>query len=227
MSIVKAKDGRVKVTHDKINESNIYQFLRDIGYRKSKLGNKRIYFLRQGANIIPVRLQDMKNAFLDMLRRIEFLNIPEFVRDYSVILNWFHQQEPIKENRLFNLYLTDDLTDEEMHQFRLKTECDYRHNFERQQLISKLGQWGFEKTTGTMSEFYKDSPLYYRPIGDKKYVIFRHYNHKHNDNDGFDVHIVTFARANNIHCQIPKTEEIPVLSFQIERDVEKIRSYFQ
>jgi hypothetical protein len=218
------KNGKIKISSDIHKEANIYQYLRGLGFCKSKLGNKRVYYRREGETIKPSSLHDIKYTFWELLQKGDFSNIPTDI-EYSEILNWYLDKQPIKENGLFDYYLEDKLTETEADNFCLQTNHSFRHTFEVQQLISKFDEWNFSKTTDTVGAFCKDNPLFYKKIGDKKYLVFNHYNSKSKTNDGFDCWIATFANEKQIG--IKKTMDVQEirLSFHLDRDFELIKDY--
>lgn len=219
------KNGNVKITHDYNNEANIYILLRELGYRKTKLDSKRIYFRRIGADIIPVKIFDIKNAFLNVLQNEEFENISDEVRHNSII-NWYYQQKPIKENGLFDHYLEDTLTEEEEHDFRLKTDHVYRNKFEVQQLLLKIDNWGFKKTVEIKGEIsMQGTPLYYKNLDNIKYLIFSHHIFKGNDHDIFDCWVATFANEKHIGKTTPLGLQTIRLGFHLDRDFQLIKDY--
>jgi len=224
ITIVRQKNGRVKITHDIQNEANIYKLLHELGYCKSKLDNKRIYFRRDKANVIPLHLWDIKNAFLVMLKNLEFINIPDDI-EYEDILNWYYRQDPIKDNGLFNHYLSDNLTEPEIHSFRLQTDCIYKHKFEIQQMLLKLEEWKFDKTVDISSSICKNAPLYYKKIETNKFLIFSYFNSKVNTNDGFDCWVATFSNVKHIGIKEPLKLQDIRLSFQLDRDFQLIKDY--
>lgn len=120
ITVVRQKNGIIKITHNLSNEGNIYKLLRDLGFRKAKSDKKYVYFRRIDNNVILSSFQEMKDTFRDMLRKYEFTNIPDDIR-YDSVLNWYHNRRPIKENGLFNHYLEDSLT---------KSECEILSQFE-------------------------------------------------------------------------------------------------
>jgi len=121
ITITKQKNGRAKISFDENNEGNIYHLLYELGFRKSKLQNKRIYFQRTEKDIIPVTIIDIRTEFNNMLRGFKFKNVPEYIR-YSNIINWFFERQTIKENKLLDQHLKVDLDESETQPGRMKDE---------------------------------------------------------------------------------------------------------
>lgn len=224
ITIVRQKNGRVKITHDINNEGNIYRLLQELGYRKARLDNKRIYFRREGTVLTPVSLRKIKDAFRNLLRNMDFLNLPDDI-EYSTILNWYYERQPIKENGLFDHYLEDELNEREAHDMRLKINVTYKNKFEVDSMLAKFSEWKFCKTTDTVGGFCKDNPLFYKKIEDTKYLVFNHYNSEHKTNGGFDCWIATFTDEKQIGKKKPSDIESIRLSFRLDRDFELILDY--
>ncbi len=76
VTITRLKNGRIKIDCNAHNKSNIYKTIQGLGFRKSRVGNKTVYFVRQEGRIIPVRFIEIRHAFLKLLREADFSNIP-------------------------------------------------------------------------------------------------------------------------------------------------------
>jgi hypothetical protein len=224
VTIVRSKNGRVKINHNGQNQANIYQLLHELGFRKSKLENKRIYYRREGEKLIPSSFSNIVDTFFEKLKETEFINIPEDVRFFD-ILDHFYEKPPIKENALFTLFLTETLTETEAFNYKLLTDHVFKHKFEVQHLLSKLEEWKFDKTIDIASSITPNAPLYYKKVDEDKYLVFIHYNSKSNTNDGFDCWIATFAKTGHIGNKKPLALQQVRLSFNLERDFELIKKY--
>jgi hypothetical protein len=222
VSLSRMKNGKLTSFFNTHNEGNIYKFLRELGYCKSKLDNKQILYQRSEFDVSPVELQDIKHHFYMSLHEIEFIDIPDTI-EREDILNWYLKKDPIKENGLFNEYLKDHLTETEAEELRLKTNPDYKLKFEVQQLISKLYEWNFNKTTDSVGAFCKDRPLYYRNISDRKFLIFSHTNLKNNDN--FDCWTAEFTDENHIGLKPPLERNCIEYSFKLDRHFDQIKDF--
>lgn len=224
VTISRLRNGQVKITHNITNESNIYELLRELGYRKTKVDNKCAYLLRNDDNIIPVTFYDIKTAFLNLLKKNEFINIPNDIESTS-LTNWFYDKNPIKENGLLNHYLEDTLTNEEIHNYKLKTDIMYKHKFGVEQMLSKFKEWSFNKTVDDVGAFCKDNPLYYKRVDEKKYLVFNHFNSKGKTSDGFDCWLATFTNEEHIGSKKPIEIQDIRLSFHLDRDFQLIENY--
>ena len=224
ITISRDKSGKAKITLDSNKEANIYKLLRGLGYGETKVDNKRIYFLREGTKIIPVNFRTIRDVFLNQFRNFEFTNIPKDI-DNTLIPNWFYQKQPIKKNKLFNHYLTYILTDEEIHNYKLQNDLIYVHKLATQKLLTKFDEWSFSKTINTTEAFGKDNPLYYKKVGDKKYLVFNHYNSKDDTNDFFDCWLATFINEKHIGNKMPIEDHEIKLSFNLDTDFHLIEKY--
>ncbi len=224
ISFDRLKNGKVKITTDISKEGNLYKYLRHLGFCKSKLDNRRVFYRRENNSIFPSSLHDIKQAFWELLQKGDFSNIPPET-SYSKILNWYLDKQPIKENGLFDYYLEDNLSETEAHNYRLASNPKYRHKFEIQQQLSKFAEWKFSKTTDVFGSFCKDNPLYFKRIDDKKYLVFNHYNSKSKSNDGFDSWLATFTDVRQIGVKKPLEIQNIRFSFHLDRDFELIKSY--
>ena len=127
IEIVRYKNGKNRIRHNSINENNIYELLKGFGYRSCKLDNRRIFFHKNGNDLVSVSLMKIKHRFRDFLENQESSNMPNDIY-HSDIMEWYYGKNPIKESRLFN-YLLTELNSEETHQLRLITDVYYKHNW--------------------------------------------------------------------------------------------------
>jgi hypothetical protein len=220
------KNGSVKIKHNITNEGNIYELLHKLGYCKTKLDRKNIYYQRTETDLFPTSFLKIKLAFRDFLKNENFKNLPENISSHD-ILNWFYVKNPIKENGLFDHYLEDNLIENDIHVYRLKKDCDYKHKFEVQQLISKFEEWNFCKTIDTVGEFFKDCPLYFKNIGYTKYLIFIHFTSKNKMDDIFECCIATYTNEKYIGIKKPLNIQEIQANFQLDKDFHLIIDYIK
>ena len=221
------KNGKVKILHDKQNETNIYKLLFSLGFRKSILNNKKILFKKTNDDLIPVSIHDIQNAFYELLKNYEFVNLPDDV-NYVDILNWNLDKQPIKQNNLFNHYLSVELNEKEMHILRLKTDVNYKHRNEINSILDKLNELNFSKSIDRKSSICKNAPLYYKKIDCNKFLIFSHFNAESKKNiDGFDCWFANFKNETQIGTASPSELKDIRLSFNLERDYELIKDYVE
>lgn len=225
VTIVRQKNGKIKIRHDIKNEGNIYKLLRDFGFRKSKLDYKRIYYQRHDNDVKIINPIKIKHAFLDFLKRADYTNLPNDVSHHD-ILEWYYSKAPIKENGLYNQYLEETLSEQEIHSLRLQTNHNYKHKFHINQLLNKFDELHFSKTVDNINSYSsKNPPLYYKGIGNRKYIVFNHWNYMSEYTDGFDCWLAIYANENQIGKEKPLELQEIILGFQLERDLPLIEQY--
>ncbi|MCC6583568.1 MAG: hypothetical protein IT271_07685 [Chitinophagales bacterium] len=224
LSINQLKNGRFRLNHDITNRDNAYKTLHLLGFRKTRLDKKSIYYKREETVLRPVDIYDLQNAFEDFLQTADFENIPSNM-ERSELINWLYDKEPIKKNCFSEGHIWEDLTEKETHELQMLTNATYKKIFETQELISKLKEWNFVKTIDSLGSFCKGNPLYYKSLGSKKYLVFNHYNSEYKDNDGFDCWLATFNKDKEIGLKRPTDNQSIQLSFNIDRDFILIKNY--
>lgn len=225
ITVVYQKNGITKIKHDRNNETNIYKLLHDLGYRKSKFDNKRIYFRIVGQDFIPANMMKIKRAFLEFLRCCNYSNCPENV-NHNQILNWYHEKNPIKENGLLDNYLGCTLTTEEEHKLRLKLNPNYKHNFDINTLLAKFDEWKFAKTVDKINSYSSDNPpLYHKKLAGNKFLVFNHRNCNNKYRDSFDCWIATYNNEKYIGIKKPIELKELRLGFKLERDLSFVEQY--
>lgn len=220
------KNGRLKMSQTASEEANIYKLLYVLGYRKTKLNNINIYIKREGTSISSVHPSDIRQAFFKFLEfDADYSNIPDGI-DRVEIINWFYQKRAVKENGLYDHYLADTLSVSEVHALSMLTDHDYKHDFENNQLLSKFDEWNFTKRIDTVGAFHKGDTLYYKNIGDKKYLVFNHFNgQNHNTNDCFDIWFATYMNESQIGNKKPLDQQGICYGFDLDRDFHLIKDY--
>jgi len=224
ISIQEQRNGNFKIDINDFNRINIYKLLYENGYRKSQINKKRIYYKREKNKLNKIHKHDIVNVFYFMLKNLEFVNIPSKI-EYSDIINLYLEKDPIKENKLFNFYLRETLTETETHELRMQFDVDYKHEFEIKQILLKFEEWSFCKTIDTIGTFCKNNPLYFKNIGNNGYLIFNHFNLKKKaKNDGFDCWHATYYNQESIGKKQPLNIKSIRLGFNLERDISLIKN---
>ncbi len=219
------KNGKTKISYDFHHLANIYRFLNELGYCSTKLDGKQIYFRRAGDEIIPTPFFHINDAFFELLRKGEFDNMPSDL-DYSLVMECFYWKPPIKESGALKYYLSDRLTPTEEHTYRLLTDLGYKLKFEAGQLLSKFDEWALKKVTDKIGAFAKpDNLLFYKNIGDNKFLLFNQYNAGFPTHVGFDCQIATFKKEDEIGIKKPIKNERICLNFHLERDYFLLKNY--
>ncbi len=221
VTIIRQKNGKVKLSHDINNEANIYKLLYELGFRKSKINNRGVYFQKKGYDLIPVEIDDIRHTFYNFLKKNKFKNMPKDIT-HEDILRWYLEKAPIKQNGLFNYYLEIKLSEREEHIIKLKTDIDYEHKYKVTNLLNKFKEWNFCQSIDTKTH----TPLYYKKIDKNKYLIFNHYNFESKKNtDGFDCWIASYKNEKQIGKTIPTEIKDLRFSFDLEKDFELIKKY--
>lgn len=227
IQVKRQKNGRVKITHDISNKHNIYKFLKKLGFCISRINRKRIYYQRIDNKIRIVSIFDIEDAFVKYLKTTDFTDMPSDI-SRDELLDWFYEKQPIKRSDdLLIHYLVDSLTLEEEHQLRLEIDVEYKKKFEITQLQEMFKTWNFNKTVDKIGSFCSGNNLYYKNIGENKYLVFNQYNPKKLMQSGFDSWITTFTSEKNIGNKRPINIEQIKLSFHLDKDFELIKDFVE
>ena len=224
VTITQGKSGNIKITHDISNESNIYAFLRSLGFRRSRINKKWVYYRRVGQKITASVLREVKDAFLDFLKDEENYSLPKNVTKEQ-ILEWYYSKSPIKQNGLFFHHLEDELSDFESHQLRMEIDLDYKREVSIQNVLDFFQANGFQKVVDKKSHFSKDADLYFKKVNSGRYLIFNHFNKGKPNLAGFDCCNAQFQKESEIGLKEPSEMEHIASSFDLQRDFHLIESY--
>lgn len=122
------KSGQFNINQNTNNQANVYRYLFEIGFRFTKIKNKRFYYRRDQFKLIPSDFQDIKNGFKNALDEFNFSNIPDGLTKEEVI-NWFYHRRPIKNGGFFESILYENLSDFEINQL-LQEKIKHELNFQ-------------------------------------------------------------------------------------------------
>lgn len=226
--VVKKHDnGEVNVSYDARCRANIYKFLREIGFCQTKLGNKRIFYRRTSDGILPVDFEKIEDAFFDRLKEKDFSTIPGV--KYSDIFDLFLIENPIRQYKSFYDELKDEMTDEEIHEYLLKADLEYRTKYELDETLLLLQKLKFNRTIDTMGEFTRLAPLYYKQIRADEFLVFNHYNIKEKAlYQGFDCWLVRCEPgiSEDINQRRVLYKKQLKANFKINNDYHLISAYF-
>lgn len=215
ITIIKQKNGTIKVTQDVDQKCTMYKYLNEIGYFNTKINNRVVFFRKIDGKLFHSSFDEIRTTFWKKLENSEFSNIPSDI-SYKEILNWYLGKLPIKQDKILNKYLYVELNEYDEHLLRIQFDTDYRHQYNTTQLLTKFEEWGFSKTIDSVDS--DKTPLYYKKIDVDKYIIFRHYCFEKPKQDGFDCSISIFAEEHLIGKK-PSVEVQDVkLGFIYERD---------
>lgn len=225
IQVVRYKNGKTKIKHDFEKQANIFKWLKECGYRKSKLDNKVIYYLKHDEEVISTSFLEIKAAFLEFLVNANYINLPSDINHHDV-LEWYHSKHPLKENKLTKYILGDNLSESEIHSLRLQTNLSYKHRFQIKRIIIELNNWGFKKTTDKISSYSSiKPPLYYKQINNEEYLIFNHWATETKYDDGFDCWIGIYQNEKLIGKKEPLEINTVQLGFDLDRDITLIEEF--
>ncbi|MBC8052182.1 MAG: hypothetical protein H7Y13_03890 [Sphingobacteriaceae bacterium] len=223
ITVSKASNGRIKIAQTLTNEANTYRLLYKLGYRKTTINKKRIYFFRDGDSMRPISFLHIRDAFYKALKEMRFSALPAYA-DFKDVLNWFYQENPIKENGLSGKYLKEDLNENDELSLRLKIDVVFNHKYKINSSILTFEDLCF-KNVEDEGCIKKGSKLYYKKVEGTKYLVFVHYNRDIKLQDGFDLYLADFAFEESIGYRKPKYLEDIRFSFDIQTDLPLIKNY--
>jgi hypothetical protein len=128
ITIKRTTSGQFKFSQNISNQANVYKYLYELGFRFTKIKNKRFYYRRDQFKLVPIYFQDIKDAFKNALDEFNFSNIPNGLSKEDVV-NWFYHRRPIKNGGFFEAYLSEDLSDFELNQLiqeKIKLELAFQ-----------------------------------------------------------------------------------------------------
>lgn len=218
--IIQQKNGIVRLNFEKSNELEIYKFLKENGFGKSKVGKKIIYYQKQRDKIKVVQKDDISYFFYEYLRDGNY-KIPNTLRKEE-ILDAYLKHLPIKENKLYNFILKEELSDNDSHKLLIQSDTTYGHKFESSRLISKINEWGFRKI---QSGKKPSDPLYFKSISKDTYIVFRHYNSLKPHDDGFDCTIGRYLSEKHIENEHTIETIKFIKTFRLNEDLKILQEW--
>ena len=126
ITIKRTSSGQFIINQNISNQANLYRYLFELGFRFTKIKNKRFYYQRDKYKLTPIYFEDIRNGFKNALVEFNFSNIPDGLTKEEVI-NWFYHRKPIKNGGFFKECLTENLSDLEMSQL-IQEEIKREHN---------------------------------------------------------------------------------------------------
>lgn len=210
----------------KLNNYNICKLYYDLGYRKSKLDNKTVYYKLEDNDLTPISLSCIKPVFFEMLKNKDFSNIPDDI-DYELIIKWYLMSSQISINANFKRLLEVKMTEQEEHAYRLKINSKYRKEFEYSEFIKKMDELGFSQTIDKSMTYGVDNPLYYKHISNEEYIVFNYFIYNGKVIQAFDCNISTFKKAEHIGKIKPIKNIFIIAAFNFERDYPLIKHFLE
>lgn len=224
LAISPTKKGGFKIIQTVMQQSNLYDLLHQIGYSLGKVGGKRQFFQRIDLTVIPCELFHVKNAFVDFIKAGGFTNLPNRLK-VKDILNWYYENNPIKDNCLFADCLKDSLRDEDELILRQKADPVFARRCEIEQLLKKLQEWSFKKAIDIYGNFSKGSYIYYKNVGNNKFLVFNHFKSQSGTVEGFDSWLANFNSEQQISAGRASFVESVTMGFHINKHFGLISQY--
>ncbi len=229
IKIIRLKNGKIKIKHDKTNEENIYKLLHDyFHFRKTKIKGKKVYYCRENNKLKKVSLDEIKYTFFRFLVEEDYTNCPNDVSNDDIQEWYLASDSIIKENTLLNKHLKEELNANDTHYLRLQIDPFYKNSYEINQLIAKLKEWRFTKTIDKINT-PKGTPLiYYKKVKNNTYIVLRHSNRNKNKIhicEYFDCFLETHQNKQKIGIKEPIYSRNIKLGFDPEYDFYLIEQY--
>lgn len=152
---------------------NMYKYLYLEGFRLLEIENKLEVYRKVEGEIYAESVDSMIKYLFDQLKSMELL-------DEALLLDvwdYFEDSDCVQKDLLMEHCLfpkTDGMKDR--HQYMLKFDTVYRANFFHEMMLRFFRKYSFVQV-GDMAGLYdSESPLFYKKVGDDKYLVFAHYN---------------------------------------------------
>ncbi len=223
-TVSRFKNGNFKVSETMKNETNKYELLHSLGFRKTRVNKKNVFYVRIQQDIIPITTQTLNAKVIQLLLSIEYVNIP-FGFGLDSLKDWFFKNPPIKQNKVCNNFLSEELSVLEELKFQEKNVTILKPNFDTEFLLLKFNEWQFVKTTDVANSICFEQPLYYKKIKQNQFLLFVHYHYPNNKNDNFECWKATYNNENEIGINSPKTLEEVSFNFSLYKDFPLIQKY--
>jgi hypothetical protein len=219
-------DGDYKIMQSSENEKNVYQVLRDMGYRYVIINNKRVFYLISAKDLVPVQMAEMKSAFISFLEYADLTNIP-YAISLKKLTNWYDGKSIINDNKLLIEYFRENLNDEKVNHLKSQLDPAYNQLHEVNLLLDKLKDWGFQRTINRVfsnSIFRPLNPLYFKLVGNNSYLIFDHCNIKYKAVECLDCYLATYENGHLPGHKKPLSVNRIKMCFNLERDYKLIEN---
>lgn len=119
-------------------------------------------------NIETLRKQMNETITFFILRKLE--NHPEL--SYEQLSSAISHGTGISDAMLRRLYMYKKPEKRFEHFLRMKYDIDYRNDFTHEFFLSKFKKLRFKETTDSIGIYSKGEKLYYKAIGDTRYIVF-------------------------------------------------------
>jgi hypothetical protein len=223
-TVSRFKNGNFKVIESRKNEINIYKLLYSLGFRKTNLNKKTVYYLRIQDDIVPLTLENLNEKTIQLLMSIKYENLP-FDFDLESMKDWFFKRMPIRQNKMCTDFLYETLSIEEQLKYIEKNQTILKPNFDTQFLLLKFNEWQFVKTIDLANSICFDQPLYYKKINQNQFLLFVHYHYPNRKFENFECWKATYNNENEIGINSPKILEEVSFNFSLYKDFPLIQKY--
>lgn len=226
VSFVKQANGNYRIVCAIGQEGNIYRWLKTLGFGRTMVDGKLVTFRRIADGIKPAAFWRMEDAFHEMLERVSSRELPDGM-DRIDLLDWYLQKSPLKQNNLYRHCLKNELSEAEVHAYKMVTDSLYRHRFEIGQVKDMLASKGFKQTEDVGGTVGKGLTLYYRQLQGNQFLLFSHHNagHKNPFVDCFDCWLASFRNEKQIGLRPTNSLKDVRMSFKYERDFDLVAHY--
>lgn len=220
------KNGQLKLSQTPAQSDNIYEWIRDQGYRRAKIDNKNVYFKYEANSLLYADRSTAKLSFYRFFKESIINNNLLSEEQRYTILNWFYRKSRVVENKQYTFFLETTLNDDEIHAFKLQYDMDYRYDYNVTHLVLKLGEWGFSKTVSKCGQFHRDRNLHYKNIGENRYLIFSQHKIRNlKFTEHHDCSIATYEQESDIGYKKPLEYQQICMDFKIDKDYDLIKDY--
>jgi hypothetical protein len=204
-----------KISQTVGQEGTMYQWLVTQGFGRAEIDGKIVTFRKIDGNVEPAVFWQMNDVFQDFLEK---------ERNHD-LMNWFFGKSPMKQNNLYRHYLKSELTEQEIHAYKMKTDSTYCHRYQINQILAMLSTQSFKQVEDEKGTVGKGQMLYYRETAENQFFLFSHHNPGHKSLDGFDCWLGSFRSEKQIgQIQTENLQDIR-LSFNLDRDYQLIAPY--
>lgn len=106
------KNGEPKINF-KHKQTEICRVLKCLGFRRSRAGQRYIYYVRTEKTLIPVTFHCLENGFANYLKECNTATLPHGITKDELLKHYF-KEKPIVENSLLKSALEEILSSEDL-----------------------------------------------------------------------------------------------------------------
>ena len=128
IKINRFKNGSVQIITKECNETPLLLFLKSLGFGKTKINGKRVYFQRTAEELKAIDIDEIRNTFFNILKAQNYTNLPCGMSHEDVIY-WYYDCNPIRQNNHFEYRMKEELTEDEKITLRIQYDSDFRKEY--------------------------------------------------------------------------------------------------